>query len=89
MPALEGNFYLKQSWKDVEHLSDYQLCIKRSNGSIDDYWRLDLENKNLVPYKDSYGKIVEYGVYLYKFMNLEYPKEYKIRPISELLKLNS
>jgi hypothetical protein len=86
MPALK---VIKQSWKDVEHLSDCELRIMRSNGSIDDYWRLDLENKNLVPFKDHNGRIVEYGVYLYAFMNLEYPRESKIRPISELLKLNS
>ena len=77
-----------QRWEDVAHLAGRDLRIYMSDGSIKDYWQLDTENKDLWPLKNSHGKIVGYKVWLWAYMNCEYPRELKMRSISELLELN-
>jgi len=77
-----------KSWNDVEHLKDRELRIHRKNGTVQDFWRLDLEHKDLVPLRDYRGHITDYGVWLWAYMNSEYPHRLKLRSISELLELN-
>jgi len=84
----EETVLMEQDWNAVKHLADRYLCIKRKNGSVDNYWQLDSERKELVPLKDHSGRIIGYGVWLWAYMNIEYPHRLKIRPISELLALN-
>jgi len=79
---------MEQSWNNVVHLASRNLRILRRNGKVDDFWQLDTERKQLVPLKDHNGNITGYGVWLWAYMNREYPHELKIRSISELLKLN-
>jgi len=85
----EGVSTPKISWEScVGHLSDRELCIRLKSGSIQNFWRLDTTRKELVPLNDHHGKITGYGVWLWAYMNTEYPREIKMRSISELLKLN-
>jgi hypothetical protein len=79
---------MEQNWDDVKHLAGRNLCICMSDGSVEDFWQLDTERRELVPLRDYSGNITGYGVWLWSYMNIEFPRELKIRPISELLSFN-
>jgi len=72
----------------IKHLEGRELCIRRRNGTVQNFWQLDLNYKELVPLRDYSGNITDYGVFLWAYMNSAYPHKLKVRSISELLELN-
>ncbi len=75
-------------YASIQHLVGRELRVRQDDGSITGYWNLDESRKDLVPFFDHTGEVVEYGVWVWKYMNLEFPQEFEICLISDLLELN-